>query len=616
MTGLELLAPARTKEIGIAAIGCGADAVYIAGPDFGARQAAGNSIEDIKELCSYAHMFGARIFIALNTILYDNELDTASRQIGQLQEAGADAFIIQDLGIVRMAADKKLDIGIPLHASTQCAIRTVEDALFLEHLGFSRLILERQLSLEDIRRIRQATNCELEFFVHGALCVCYSGQCYISEEIAGRSSNRGACIQACRSRFDLVDSTGKTLIRNKAVLSLKDLNLKNRLEDLADAGITSFKIEGRLKNESYVKNIVREYSTALEELITRNHGFERVSFGKIEGGFTPRPEKTFNRGYTELFIDGKRGQWASMDSPKSIGEEIGTVIEVNARKTKFKIKFSDKSISLGNGDGFTFVNRKNEVTGIRGDICSGNEVMCKPCPDLLPGTKIYRNLSTAFEKELENNQPQRLIGVSLNVGVIQENGIISVTVHAESEDGRKVSGSFPAGSERTENMDRTIAMLQNQLGKKSGNYSFRVSEIISGDYPHMSASFINSMRRDIAGKLNLLPCRKNLMKHCRLSSETIFSGKPDYRQNIANAEAMALYRDSSGSEPEYAFELTHRRGAELMRSKYCIRHETGMCLKDRNPGIRPSTLYLVNNGRRFQLDFDCRKCEMIILGHD
>ena len=484
MTGLELLAPARNKEIGIAAIGCGADAVYIAGPDFGARQAAGNSIEDIKELCSYAHMFGARIFIALNTILYDNELDTASRQIGQLQEAGADAFIIQDLGIVRMAADKKLDIGIPLHASTQCAIRTVEDALFLEHLGFSRLILERQLSLEDIRRIRQATNCELEFFVHGALCVCYSGQCYISEEIAGRSSNRGACIQACRSRFDLVDSTGKTLIRNKAVLSLKDLNLKNRLEDLADAGITSFKIEGRLKNESYVKNIVREYSTALEELITRNHGFERVSFGKIEGGFTPRPEKTFNRGYTELFIDGKRGQWASMDSPKSIGEEIGTVIEVNARKTKFKIKFSDKSISLGNGDGFTFVNRKNEVTGIRGDICSGNEVMCKPCPDLLPGTKIYRNLSTAFEKELENNQPQRLIGVSLNVGVIQENGIISVTVHAESEDGRKVSGSFPAGSERTENMDRTIAMLQNQLGKKSGNYSFRVSEIISGDFIH------------------------------------------------------------------------------------------------------------------------------------
>ena len=325
MRQLELLAPARDLQIGIAAIDCGADAVYIAGPQFGARQAAGNEISDIRKLCDYAHRFGAKIFITLNTILYDSELEAAYRFMLDVQEAGADAIIVQDMAIIAMAQNGigniKEDIRIPLHASTQCAIRTPEQAKFLEDLGFSRIILERQLSLDQIREIRNTVSCEMEFFVHGAICVCYSGQCYLSEKIAGRSANRGACIQACRSRYDLVDASGKLLVRDKALLSLKDYNLRGRLRELAEAGICSFKIEGRLKNESYVRNVVRDYSIALDKLIaSQPENYERGSFGQVCGGFTPDTSKTFNRGYTELFLDGRRGKWAAMDSAKSMGE--------------------------------------------------------------------------------------------------------------------------------------------------------------------------------------------------------------------------------------------------------------------------------------------------------
>ena len=264
MRKLELLAPARDLQIGIAAINCGADAVYIAGPQFGARQAAGNSVEDIRSLCTYAHKFGVKIFITLNTILYDSELEAAYRFMLDIQKAGADAIIVQDLAVVKMAREgfggQFEPLTIPLHASTQCSIRTPEQALFLESLGFSRLILERELSLDQIRAIRKAVSCELEFFVHGAICVCYNGQCYLSEMIAGRSANRGACIQACRSRYDLVDATGKVIVKDKALLSLKDYNLRGRLRELAEAGVDSFKIEGRLKNESYVRNVVHDYS--------------------------------------------------------------------------------------------------------------------------------------------------------------------------------------------------------------------------------------------------------------------------------------------------------------------------------------------------------------------
>ena len=324
MRSLELLAPARNLDIGIAAIDCGADAVYIAGPGFGARQAAGNSLDDIARLCSYAHRFGVRIFLTVNTIVYDDELEEVHALMRDAQAAGVDAFIVQDLALTQWD-----DITVPLHASTQCAIRTPEKARYLASLGFGRLVLERELPLERIREIAEAVDCEIEAFVHGALCVCYSGQCYLSEYLAGRSANRGACIQACRSLYDLVDDGGKVLERDKALLSLKDLNLLDRLPELAEAGVSSFKIEGRLKDISYVRNVVREYSLALDRMVAAAPDrYCRASYGRTTGGFTPAPDKTFNRGYTSLYVDGRRGRWASMDTPRSVGERIGSIASV------------------------------------------------------------------------------------------------------------------------------------------------------------------------------------------------------------------------------------------------------------------------------------------------
>ena len=427
MKFLELLAPARNADIGIAAIDCGADAVYIAGPAFGARQAAGNSMEDIRRLTEYAHRFGARIFLTLNTILFDNELAEAERLLAEAKDAGVDAIIAQDLAVWELT-------DLPVHASTQCAIRTPEKARLYEGIGASRLVLEREMSLDQIRAIRSSVNCELEFFVHGALCVCYSGQCYMSERIAGRSANRGECIQACRSLYDLVDEDGNVLVRNKALLSLKDYNLKDRLQDLADAGICSLKIEGRLKNISYVRNVVRAYSLALDELVAANPGkYRRVSFGRSEGGFTPDLAKTFNRGYTQLFLDGKRsGNWSSMDAPKSIGEEVGTVVSIAPMRQNYSngkrpseenititLRMKNPGDRLQNGDGFSFLSKgRGEIVGFRGDVCQGNRITCRNVTGLYPGAKLYRNHSSAFEKELNSDLPVRRISVSVDISVI------------------------------------------------------------------------------------------------------------------------------------------------------------------------------------------------------
>ena len=386
MRALELLAPARTAEIGVAAIDCGADAVYIAGPSFGARLAAGNSVEDIRSLCTYAHRFGVRIYVTVNTLVYDGEIPAVRALLTDLQDAGVDAVIVQDPAVIRLAPE-----GMILHASTQCAIRDPEKARFLESLGYGRLVLERQLSLSQIRSIREAVEGELECFVHGALCVCYSGQCYLSEHLAGRSANRGACVQACRSLYDLEDASGQVIARNKAFLSLKDFNLIQRLEELAEAGVDSFKIEGRLKNISYVRNVVRAYSEALDALVSRYPDrYARASFGTVRGGFTPDLRKTFNRGYTELFLDGKRGSWAAMDAPKSMGECIGTVDRVFAGGLTVKPIRPDTV--LHNGDGFAFIGRDGGIVGFRGDVCGGFTIRCKDVEGLGPGLRLYRNI--------------------------------------------------------------------------------------------------------------------------------------------------------------------------------------------------------------------------------
>ena len=688
MKFLELLAPARNADIGIAAIDCGADAVYIAGPAFGARQAAGNSMEDIRRLIEYAHRFGARIFLTLNTILFDNELAEAERLLAEAKDAGVDAIIAQDLAVWKLT-------DLPVHASTQCAIRTPEKARLYEGIGASRLVLEREMSLDQIRAIRSSVDCELEFFVHGALCVCYSGQCYMSERIAGRSANRGECIQACRSLYDLVDEDGNVLVRNKALLSLKDYNLKDRLKDLAEAGICSFKIEGRLKNISYVRNVVRAYSLALDELVAANpEKLRRVSFGRSEGGFTPDLAKTFNRGYTQLFLDGKRsGNWSSMDAPKSIGEEVGTVVSIAPMRQNFSndkrpseenititLRMKNPGDRLQNGDGFSFLSKgRGEIVGFRGDVCQGNRITCRNVTGLYPGAKLYRNLSNAFEKELESNLPVRTIPVSVDISVIVvpvtstssvteedrspslpkrlSEPTYSLKINAVSQDGRSVKLEREAGHNAAENPERMRGMFATQISKATGIYSFTLRslevETPDGSLPFLPTSALNAIRRDLAAALEEMPCRAipllinhassrtgnaeypvlepDVLSQVQDIQETTSNGPHlSYKANIANHIARKIYMSLGASRTDDAFEISHRPDAELMRTKYCIRYELGLCpvhqagrqhgranhtsgmVNPPIPSSRKTNLYLTNNGKRYHLAFDCANCEMVV----
>jgi putative protease len=598
---LELLAPARTADVGIAAVDCGADAVYIAGPAFGARQAAGNPVEDIRRLCGYAHRFGVRIYVTFNTLVYEEEIPAARVLLQELQEAGVDALIVQDPAVTQLCPE-----GMVLHASTQCAIRTPEKARFTESLGYGRLVLERELSLAQIRAIRAAVDAELEVFVHGALCVCYSGQCYLSEHLAGRSANRGACIQACRSLYDLEDADGHVLARDKAFLSLKDLNLIARLEDLAEAGACSFKIEGRLKSTSYVRNVVRAYSEALDALVRRfPDRYRRASFGAVRGGFTPDLRKTFNRDYTELFLDGVRGAWSSMDAPKSMGEYIGTVGKVTAGS--LTVLPDSPGLTLHNGDGFAFVDTDGTIVGFRGDVCEGFTIRCKRVDGLRPGLRLYRNIDAAFERTLEADRPVRELGVSVTVRLRPG----AVVAGARTEDGRTASLTAETAADPARDADRMLETVRTQLAKRTGQYAFSVTDVtVGGPVPFLPASFLNGIRRDLAAALEEQPVRM-----LPLRAGTIGPDRgPEvltYQDNVANSLTEALYRARGASRLESAYELTHREGIEYMRSKYCLRHELGLCPKLR-PGTRPDPLYLRNNGRRLRLDFDCAACEMTV----
>ena len=636
MQALELLAPARNKEIGIAAIDCGADAVYIAGPDFGARKAAGNGFEDIAELCEYAHRFGVRIFVTYNTLWRDGEEEQAHAQMLLAQQAGADAFIIRE---PRIAAWD--DITVPLHASTQCAIRDVERARLFESLGCERIILERELSLAQIREICSSVNCEVECFVHGALCTGYSGECRLSEYLDGRSADRGECIQACRSLYDLVDGDGRVLLKGKALLSLKDFNLKGRLEELADAGVCSFKIEGRLKNASYVKNVVRDYSLALDALVQKYPDrYLRASWGEVTGGFTPDTVKTFNRGYTEFFLDGKRGKWSSMDAPKSMGEAIGTVQHISrqpGRTMRFSIKPLRRDLMLRNGDGFAFATADG-VTGFRGDVCEGLQVSCKDVPDLREGTMLYRNINTAFEKMLETQSCRREIPVRLSVRI---HGKFVLEVRAVTQDGREVLSPFHTDVETAENGERAEAMLREQLSKRSGVYRFSLEELkvetAGGRLPLLSAATINGIRRLVAEDLDNVAGGRSLPDRAADLSYGAYPRTPAALKSLSNfanrkvpgprrsadadsdrfaekpisAPLSAAGSSSSTIDKYPAFAGINGESPILLRTKYCIRYELGMCPKYQ--GARPpQELFLLNNGRRLALHFDCAACEMSV----
>lgn len=588
MTPLELLAPARNADVGIAAIRCGADAVYIGGPSFGARAAAGNSVEDIARLCEYASRFGVRIFVTVNTLCRDDaERREMADMMLSLRGMGVSAFIIQDCTLLPLLAECG-PWEEEFHASTQCAVRTVERAEFLAGLGFSRIVLERELSLDTICRIHEAVpDVELEFFVHGALCVCYSGDCYLSEALCGRSANRGECAQPCRSLYDLLDGDGKVLCEAQPLLSLRDYRLIDRLGDLAQAGVVSFKIEGRLKNESYVKNVVRAYSKALDDIVAGNpKQWCRSSFGHVTGGFAPDLDKTFNRGYTSLFIDGKRGEWHSEHAAKHIGEYIGQTIGGDGRRyIEFPVSVVQR-MGLNNGDGLCFVGRDGEVVGFRADRIEGGRVFCKAPSTLVSGTRIWRNRDLVFEKALEK-QPSRLLNIDLylDFGLVPKEDPTRVSeclkLEARREDATRLSFSYPlTGFDVANDKGRMLQIVENQLSKTSGDYEFHVARIIqNGPIAFMPAAFLNNIRREIADAFAAIPV------------------DPAFSASCTSQLPEAL------SCPN----LEHpRREGELMRTKYCIRYRMGLCSK------KNMRLFLRNNGRLIPLHFDCAACEMVV----
>ena len=593
MTALELLAPARNTDIGIAAIDCGADAVYIAGPAFGARKDAGNPTGSLVPLCEYAHRFGVRIFVTFNISVRDDELPEMHRQMLAAQEAGADAFIIRDERIASWD-----DIRVPLHASTQCAIRDVGRARHFEALGCKRLILERELSLDTIRQICEAVDCEVEFFVHGALCVCYSGECRLSEYLDGRSADRGECIQACRSLYNLEDAGGKVLVRDKALLSLKDFNLLHRLEDLAEAGVCSFKVEGRLKSESYVRNVVRAYSIALDDLVARHPDrYRRASYGRVTAGFVPDLGKSFNRGYTELFLDGKRGCWSSMDAPTSIGEPIGRIARIRPAGANVELYLDSLPAGtvLCNGDGFAFV-RGGEVIGFRGDVCEGRKIVCKNVRGLRPGIQLSRNVSASFEKEMDRNACRREIGVTLNIHI---HGKFDIDIEAVAEDGKRAFSPFKADLEVAQNRERAEAVIREGMSRRAEQYICRVGEFRvstpGGVLPLLSAATVNAMRRAVVSDLGY--GHKGTDPH----GLSLQPRQPSDRDNDPSVRSLRTEEGETSLEKP------------LMRCRYCIRYELGMCPV--HQGAKPcGPLFLVNNGRRLALGFDCGKCEMTVLG--
>lgn len=598
---LELLAPARNSDIGIAAVDCGADAVYIAGPAFGARAAAGNDVSDIARLCKYAHRFGVRIYATVNTIIYKDEVASAEKLLWDLYEAGVDAFIIQDAGILRMNRPP-----VPLHASTQMAIRTPEDAARLCRFGFERLILERQLSLEEIRAIRSVTDCELEFFVHGALCVSYSGNCYLSQYLAGRSANRGACIQACRGRYDLVDADGKVLVRDRSLLSLKDFRLDGRISDLVEAGICSFKIEGRLKNAAYVKNVVRHYRNVIDAYLKEHPEHSRASFGAVEGGFKPDLDPVFNRGYTEAWLDGvRKDKWLSEDASKSMGELLGTITAIQGNCITI-----DTDKTLANGDGLAFVGPNGQIDGQRADLVEGRRIRIKDASGLHTGQKVYRNYSLRLEREIDNNMPRRLLSAAVTYRT--EGG--RTVFEARCENGCTARIAEQESHSVADKPERALETLRSQIEKVSSKIRFSLENVEVDEVYFYPAAYLNDIRRRLAAALEDASDSAYKRHEPKPESQDIpaFPADLTYLANCANPLAESLYRANGAVNIAPAYEIRQDADADLMRMRYCIRYELGLCPKQHPTAKVKLPLYLVNRGYRLRLDFDCARCEMTV----
>ena len=597
---LELLSPAKNLDFGREAINHGADALYIGAPAYGARAAATNTLEDIEALANYAHLYGSKVFVTVNTLLFDNEVEAAVKMIRQLYNIGVDALLIQDMGLLECDLPP-----IELHASTQCHNVSVERIKFLESIGMKRVVLARETSLEQMREIRQATHLDLEAFVHGALCVSYSGQCYMSQYLNERSGNRGCCSQPCRSTYDLYDGDNKLLIKEKHLLSLRDFNANQQLENMIAAGITSFKIEGRLKDLSYVKNITAYYRQLLDSMM---EGHKKVSSGTCTYTFTPDPQKTFNRGYTDYFLR-ERQPMANFATQKSLGKRIGKVTSVG--RNSITISGTEP---FANGDGLCYLDADGHLQGFLVNGVQGRTVIPNQMPDISVGTIIWRNQDQLFEKQLQGKSAERKIDVEMLFSATSDGFALRLT----DEDGLSVTHSVTAEHQEARNNSGMVKQLS-----KLGNTPFVATAVVDetqGRY-FLPAGSVNQLRRETVEKLIALRIKHFHPIDCPRND----SGVPypattlDYRANVINDKAEMFFKHHGVKKIERGLEQTKDYdGKALMTTKYCLRYELGCCLQGKNNGkpqvnIAPTdTLILRNNDRRFRLQFDCRNCQMLI----
>ena len=593
---IELLAPAKDAHCAKVAIDYGADAVYMGAGRFGARRAAGNSLEDIKEVIRYAHLFGVKVYATLNTLLYDDELADAETLARDLIDAGIDALIIQDMAL------RQMNLPVELHASTQVAIGSVEEARFFEQCGFSRLILERALSLEEIRAIGKATSAELECFIHGAICVGHSGRCFLSRSTSERSGNRGECSQPCRLPYDLVDGQGRKILEGKHLLSVRDFNLSSSLEELIDAGVSSFKIEGRLKDENYVKNIVSHYCRLLDEIISRREDVARSSYGHSAVDFQPDPDKSFTRGASQYMLYGKRAGVASFNTPKAIGEKLGRVESV----TRNSFRLHSKQ-HLSAGDGICIVSngevRGTNINKVEGDIITPNRM-----DGIVAGVELFRNYDHLFTLSLERSQVQRRVTSSARLTLSAE----GITLAVCDEMGLQAEVSRNTQLERAANPDKMRQTVLRTI-EKSGNTIFDLTEIeIEGCEWFAPASILSEMRREALDSLTQKHAEAKLNHTITADDMTArYPRKTVSRyENVTNRLAREFYMQHGVESIEPALESKSTRGERVILSSYCLRREIGECLKEKH--TLNGELYLVHGTARYRLAFDCKRCQMML----
>ena len=601
MRKIELLAPAKNADIGIEAIKHGADAVYIGADRFSARAAAGNSVEDIARLVEFAHMYNARVYVALNTVLRDDQMDEAEKLIHELYNIGVDALIVQDMGIMELNLPP-----IELHASTQTDNRDAAKVKFLEQVGFKQVVLARELTLDQIKSISSQTSVPLEVFVHGALCVSYSGQCYISEALSKRSANRGACAQYCRLPYDLVDSNGKVIAKSKHLLSLKDMNQSDSLEQLIDAGVTSLKIEGRLKDVGYVKNITAYYRKRLDAIFKKRADLSAKSSGRTTFTFEPDATRSFNRGFTNYYLKGRSKDFVySPDTPKSVGQYVGTVKEI--KKGSFTVA---GLVALNNGDGLCFKSKDGSFKGFRVNRVEDNRVFPAEWPEIEPKMELYRNFDHEFEKELSKESAQRKISVSIRLEETESGFKLRMTdednffVETEIDHVKEV-----AKNPQFENQKKQLTKLGNTI------FEATAFESTLSDEFFIPSSLLTSLKREAAERLEA----KRISDYKRDpfvkgDDKAVYPFKElTYLGNVTNSKAESFYSKHGVESIDKGFELIARRDVPLMFTKHCVKYSLGLCARFQGyKGELSEPLFLVYQDKRLRLQFNCKDCEMKI----